>query len=109
MTSRNKRINNSESGKVWFWSLVCMACLALFIYGYMVRGTIVNIVARQNIETELSILSSKVTDLESAYIKAKNGVTEELAYSMGFIPVTNQKFVSRGARTSSLSLITPGL
>lgn len=108
MTKKDRRINNSESGKVWFWSLTCMVGLCLFSYVYMVRGTIVNIVARQNMETELSVLSTKVTDMESVYIRAKNGITEDLAYNMGFIPATNQKFVSRSVRATSLSLVIPG-
>jgi len=42
-----------------------------FSYGYCVRGAIVNIVARESMEKDLSTLNSKVLDLESKYIKAK--------------------------------------
>lgn len=104
---KDNRINNCEPTKVWFWSLILVIIICLFSYGYLVRGTIVNIVARQNMEDNLSALNSKVLALESEYIKAKNSVTEEMAYNLGFIPSLNQKFVVRNANPG-LSLLTSG-
>ena len=108
---KDKRINNSEPLKVWIWSLLGVFVFCLFSYVYLVRGAIVNIVARQNMETNLAVLSSKVSDLETQYIKAKNDVTPELAQSLGFIAVSdaNQKFVTRNTKASGLSVLTPGL
>ncbi|MEI6190836.1 MAG: hypothetical protein WCP24_00525 [bacterium] len=108
---KDKRINNSEPLKVWIWSLLGVFVFCLFSYVYLVRGAIVNIVARQTMETNLAVLSSKVSDLETQYIKAKNNVTPELAQSLGFIAVSdaNQKFVTRDTKVSGLSVLTPGL
>jgi hypothetical protein len=71
-----------------------------------VRGAIVNIVERQNMETELSVLNTKVVNLESEYIKAKNNITTELATNLGFIPQSNAKFVVKSVDVPSLSLVT---
>jgi hypothetical protein len=109
MFSRNeKRISSQEPLRMWFWSLCGICVLCLFSYGYLVRGAIVNIVARQNIESEVSVLNSKVLDLESEYIKAKNNITPELATSLGFVAVSNQKFVTKDVKTPGLSLVTSG-
>ena len=105
INKRNKRINNSEPTKKWFWSLVFVLVFCLFSYGYFVRGAIVNIVARQNMETQISTLNSKVLDLESTYIKAKNSITPELAQSLGFVALTNQKFVTKNTNDLGLSLL----
>jgi hypothetical protein len=105
---RQKRINNREPSKIFCWSLVTMLSICLFSYGYFVRGITVNIVTRQNMEADISLLSSKVFALEAEYIKAKNSITPELASTMGFVPVSNQKFVQKQVNNPGLSLITPG-
>ena len=104
-------MNNSEPRKVWIWSLLGVFVFCLFSYVYLVRGAIVNIVARQAMETNLSALDSRVADLEAQYIKAKNNVTPELAKSLGFVAVadSNQKFVMKNAKASGLSLLTSGI
>jgi hypothetical protein len=108
---KDKRINNSEPLKMWIWSLTAIFVVCLFSYVYFVRGAIVNIVERQNMEKTLATLTSQVSDLESQYIIAKNSVTPELAKSLGFVAVSdsNQKFVVRDTKVSGLSVLTPGL
>ena len=105
----NKRIDNSEPLKGYFWSLVFVLVFCLFSYGYLVRGAIVNVVNRQSMENDLSTLNSKVLDLEIEYFKVKNSVTPELASDLGFVAVSNQKFVTKDAKNPGLSLLTPDL
>ena len=109
MTRKNKIINNIEPIKIWVWSLAVVFLFSLFSYGYFIRVTTVNIVSRQNMESELTVLNSKVVDLESTYIKNKNSISKEKAYSLGFIAVSDQKYVKKITEKSGLSLITPGL
>lgn len=105
---KQKRINNREPSKIFCWSLVAVLAICLFSYGYFVRGITVNIVDRQNMERDISSLSTNVLTLESEYIRAKNSITGELALNMGFIPVSSQKFVQKQVNNSGLSLIIPG-
>ena len=105
---KERKISNTEPQKKWFWFLIGIFFFCLFSYGYLVRGTIVNIVYRQGIEEKLSSLNSIVTNLESEYIIAKNSVTLEKAYELGYIYTANQKFVTRTINSPSLSLLTPG-
>lgn len=60
-------------------------------------------------ESELSVLDSKVIQLEAEYIKAKNSITGELAQSLGFVEASDQKFVTRKVKNPGLSLVTPGI
>lgn len=106
LNRRNKRIDNSEPTKIWFWALTGIFILCFFSYGYLVRAAIVNIVSRQNIESELSVLNSKILDLESEYIKTKNSITMETANSLGFVAVSSQKFVTKSINIPGLSLAT---
>jgi hypothetical protein len=101
---QNKRINNSEQPKIFFWSILMLICLCLFSYGYLVRASIVNIVTRQDMEKNISVLGSKVLSLESEYVRAKNNVTLEMAQNSGFITVSSQKFVTKAKNTLGLSV-----
>lgn len=102
--SKDNRINNQDKARVLFWSLVIMICFCVFSYGYFVRTTIVNIVTRQTMEKELSLLSSKVLNLESEYVKIKNTVTLEQAQNSGFVSSLNQKFVTKTNTGSGFSV-----
>ena len=106
---KDKRIDNSEPLKILTWSLLAVILICLISYGYLIRGSIVNIVARQNMETQLSDLGSRVSDLETEYLKAEGNITPELATSMGFVAVADQKFVMTAVRPApGLSVLTPG-
>ena len=107
-TRDDKRINNREPLKIWFWSLIGVLFLCLFSYGYLVHGAIVDIVKRQSMETNISLLNSRVLGLESDYIKINNNITPALAQSLGFVAISNQKFVTRDITNPGLSLVTPG-
>lgn len=99
---------NSEPLKKWVWSLSSILLLCVISYGYFIRGMTVNIVTRVAMESELSTLNSKVSSLESEYIRAKNNVTMEKAQTIGFIAATNQKFVTKDVKTPGLSVLTTG-
>jgi hypothetical protein len=105
---RKKRINNPESGKIWFWSLTGILLLGFLAYGGLVRGAIVKVVTRQNLGTELTILSSRVLELETAYLKAKGEITLAKAYDLGFIEAPTKKFVMTNTKTPELSLLVNG-
>lgn len=105
-SKRNKKINNSEPNKVCCWSLLAILGFGLFSYGYLVRGITVNVVSRQNLETEISLMSSRILDLESEYLTIKNDITLEKAHNLGFIPVTHQSFADRNTVTPGLTLVS---
>jgi len=110
LTKRKKIIkNNREPLKRWVWSLITIFFVCIFSYGYFIREMTVNVVTRVAMESELSSLNSKVSNLESEYIKARNNITLEKAQSMGFVTVVNQKFVNKDVKNPGLSLLTTGL
>ncbi len=105
MEKKNKKMNSSQT-KIYFWVLVSVFFFCLFSYGYMVQASIVNVVNRQAMEEEISLLNSNILDLECAYIKSKNSINLELATGLGFVPGDSQKFVTRNSSNLGLSLIT---
>lgn len=69
---------------VTVWILIGVAFALLFSYAYFVNGAIMNIVASKDMQAKISVLTSSVGDLESAYLAAKSTVTIEYARSLGF-------------------------
>ncbi len=105
---KEKRISSQEPSKIWFWSAVLVIVCCLFSYGFLVRGAIVNIVVRQNMEQKLSVLSSQVIDLESDFIRAKNKINKDYAEELGFVNVFTQKFITQNTDNLGLSLLISG-
>lgn len=90
-----KQLSNVEGKeKQIFYSMMMLLIVVSFMYGYFVKETIMNVVAREKLITESRNLSSQISDLESSYIAAKNKVTIDLAYSKGFKDVTSTDYIS---------------
>ena len=89
-----------------FWILIAFSMISFFVYIYAIKATAQNTVARQNLERQVTEVSTKLDSLEFTYIKLKNNVTAELASQYGFREVKNPLYVSRTSARSSLSFNT---
>ncbi len=85
--------------KTIFWTLLGVLFLCAGFYMYFINSTIHNIVARQNLENEVSKLTLTIGSLEFQYISLRNAVTLDLAYSLGFKEVTAKTFISKSANS----------
>lgn len=83
-----------------FWTLVAVSIMSLFIYIYAINTTTRNIALRQNLEKQITDISTNLNSLEFTYIDLKNDVTIELAREYGFKEVKNPLYVSRASRVS---------
>jgi hypothetical protein len=87
---------------VFFLTLVALLS-TFFFYVYLVNKTVMNVVARQQVERSISQLSSDLGTLEFKYIGLKNKVTLELAHAKGFQDATPITFLAREGTNSSIS------
>jgi len=87
-----------------FWGLFSMIVVLLVSYGFLVNGTIINAISKQNLEKQMISLNSDVNSMEFSYLNIKNKITMEYALSLGFVPVSNDKFASISPNKNSLSL-----
>jgi len=99
-----KKINIISLNKKIFWSLGVFLLFFLIFYVYLINQTILNIVARENIESDIVVLNSEISEMEFEYISQKNAVTLGYAYSLGFEDADNIKFASRRLAGQGLSL-----
>src|SRR3989344_6895701 len=77
------------------WTLLGILLLCSGFYIYFINTTIHNIVQRQNLEAEASKLTLAIGSQEFQYISMRNGVTLDLAYSLGFRDVGVKTFISK--------------
>ncbi len=86
-----------------FWTLVVAVVALCVVYIYFVKQTVLNIVARSNMEQQMAILHSKIADQEFKYTTLKNHIDINLAYSLGYKEVADAKFIGNVVATRELS------
>lgn len=99
MTNRTKAISYDYQVR-FFWILVSLSLLCLGFYVYAINATARNVATRQEVERQISKISSNLSALEFTYIELKNNVTIELANVYGFKEVKNPLFISRSSASS---------
>lgn len=94
MSIKSKAIAVSEE-RATYWLLVVAIVSSFVIYSILVNKTIHNVVGRQELDIEMSALTSRLSELEFEYISMQNELTIDKAYALGFKEVSAPKFVSR--------------
>ncbi|MEN9649477.1 MAG: hypothetical protein RL094_444 [Candidatus Parcubacteria bacterium] len=84
-----------KTSAVIFWAQVGLIVAMISMYMYLVNKTVWNVVARQQAESSIVSLNSKLSDLEFQYITSKNNITLEMAQSLGYESTHNTVFVTR--------------
>ncbi len=93
-------------GRIIFFAEVIMLFLAVGVYFTSLSGTINNVVLRSQSENQITKLNSQVSELESQYVAEKNGVTLDLALSLGFKATAQISFVDGKSVAREFSLRT---
>jgi hypothetical protein len=104
MTDIITKINTNHLEKKIFWFLSMSIVAAVVFYGFLVNQTVINIVERENIQDQTTMLNSEISGLEFNYIALKNEINLEYAYSVGFENTKNIEFASRRLSEKALTL-----
>jgi hypothetical protein len=90
------KIIDKSSQRV-FWSMVVMIALLSVTYMVIVHKAVRHAMVREEAETAIVELNSKIGDAEFEYISAKSKITMDTARSMGFLSAsTETAFVTHG-------------
>ncbi len=80
------------------------SCVCVFVaYMYFVSASIVSVVMRKEVDTQLSLLNSSVSELEATYIERQHAVSSEFASQQGFVSAEKKIFIDRTVDTLVLS------
>lgn len=88
--------------------LACLSlmslCVALFaLYIYFVSASIVHVVMRKEINHDLIVLNTEISQLESEYIDAQHQVSNEIASLQGYKATPEKIFIDRTQKSLVLS------
>lgn len=72
-------------------------------YIYFVSASIADVVMRKELSKDINTTELHISELETSYIEAKDGVTEDMAASHGFKENQDRVFVER--KPANLSLL----
>ncbi len=78
-----------------FLILSALSLVSLVLYIYGINQTVRNVVLRQQMQKELTQLTSENGEKEFAYISAQNAIDLERAYALGFKDTDAKTFVTR--------------
>ena len=87
-----------------FWILFSAFIFFGLSYGFLINGSMMNAMSKQNIEKKIASLSSDVNTLEFNYLNIKNSVTIDTALSKGFVVVSTDKFAVINPDQKNISL-----
>ncbi|MSR71179.1 MAG: hypothetical protein EXS50_00700 [Candidatus Taylorbacteria bacterium] len=85
---------NNISQKIIITIIPCIIGVFL-LYGFLVRQTILNVVAREEVGRSVSSVLSSTSSLETQYIALKDGINIDLAYEKGFMDTDSPTFITR--------------
>lgn len=101
MTRKDTTIYSKERRLV-FVSLSIL--FAMFVgYIFFVSASVVHVVVRKEIDQEIVKVNSRLSDLEVAYINAKDAVGAELVEARGFVYTGERIFINRAPTSLVLS------
>jgi hypothetical protein len=93
MKTKTLQINIFE--KRAFTALIAIIFILLGFYGYFISKSIVNVIVREEINNDVVVVSSAISELEFEYIAHKNIINKEYAKAAGFKDLAEKKFVAR--------------
>ena len=85
-----------------FFAALSLLLILFAAYIYFISAAIVHVIVRKEIDRELTELSSKVGDLEAAYIASQSKIDEETIGRFGFAPASDAVYVRRAATDLAL-------
>lgn len=111
MKKNISKLNTRSATLIWgdvdpFYMHLVLGALALsmVLYFYFVASTVFNVAGRANVENELRVVKSNLSELEIEYLATGNSISLDLARSMGYEEANKAVFVSKNTSAKGLTL-----
>jgi hypothetical protein len=82
-----------------FYVAVLSCIIVLGAYMYFLSTSIVHVVMRKEVDTQISDLGSKISKLESVYIERQHAVSNDIAVRQGYVEAENKIFIDKSGDT----------
>jgi hypothetical protein len=72
-------------------------------YMYFLSLSVVHVVMRQEVDSDIRELNTMVSELEASYIEKQHAVSSDIATMKGFVMAERKVFIDKGGDTLVLS------
>ena len=101
MARRITRLYCNER-RLFYVALSILICM-FGAYMYLVSASVVNVIVRKETDQEIAQINARLSELETAYIEAKDMVNLDTALSRGFSKTPDRVFVTKKSGSLVLS------
>ena len=81
----------------------CTSILLCTLYMYLVSASIVHVVLRTEVTSDMTLLSSEISELEGKYIEVQHKVSSDIASLQGYQKTASKIFIDRSEGSLVLS------
>lgn len=92
-----------ETEHLWLCIAVGSLVASIALYVYFLSASVHHVVMRKEVDKEISLLSSSLSELETSFIEAQHAVSEDIASLRGFTQANHKIFIDRSDTTLVLS------
>lgn len=94
-----------ENDRSVFWALVALLGLSVLLYLYFLSISVGAVIARKSAEQNISMLTSKISQLETTYVALDRRIDPTLARAEGFVDIATPQYITQETtRNTSLTL-----
>ena len=86
-----------------FYGALCLCVGVVCLYMYFVSMSVVHVVMRKEVDNQISLVSTQISQLEEEYIERQQSLNISIAAAHGFIAAEEKIFVDKTTATLVLS------
>lgn len=93
-----KRYNQTKAYKEeskLFYGAFCACILIIATYMYFVSMSVMHVVMRKEVDTQISLMGTTISNLEEAYIERQHNLSESIATHKGFVIAEEKIFIDK--------------
>lgn len=102
MKQRKQIKAHTEESRLFYGALFCLVSV-FFAYVYFVSTSVMNVVMRKEVDTQIAELSTNVSGLEATYIDMQHKVSNDIASLQGFVVADKKIFIDKSEQKLVLS------
>ena len=89
---------HTEESRLFYGALFCL--VSVFIaYMYFVSQSVMHVVMRKEVDTQIASLGTSVAELEAQYIDMQHQVSSDMASLQGFVVTDKKIFIDKSEAT----------
>jgi len=92
-----------KKAQIYLASAFILLLSLVILYVYFLSLSVVEVVVRKQIDSDISHIHSDISELEETYISMQHSVSQEIAMQQGFVKTTKKVFVDRSDTDLALS------